>query len=113
MSLIAIMTGILAAIAVYLLMSSQLSRWLYGLILLSSAINISLLLAGRVFLAQPAFIGSSLVPNIANPLPQALVLTAIVIAFALISFSFIILMRLHRNDALTQEDDVKKAKVKL
>lgn len=111
MSLIAIMTGILAAIAVYLLMSSQLSRWLYGLILLSSAINISLLLAGRVFLGQPAFIARSVAPNTANPLPQALVLTAIVIAFALISFSFIILRRLHRNDASMQEDDVKKAKV--
>lgn len=110
MSLIAIMTGILAAVAVYLLMSSQLSRWLYGLILFSSAINVSLLLAGRVFLAKPAFIEDSFTTNVANPLPQALVLTAIVIAFALISFSFIILRRLHRYDTSMLEDDAKKEK---
>ncbi|MDI9819423.1 MULTISPECIES: NADH-quinone oxidoreductase subunit K [unclassified Legionella] len=97
MSLMAIMTGVLIAIALYLLMSKQFSRWLYGLILVSSTINIIILLAGRIFFSQPAFINAQPADKVGNPLPQAMVLTAIVISFALIAFSLIILRTLHKR----------------
>lgn len=105
MSLIAMMVGILSAIALYLLMSPQLGRWLYGFILLSSAVNISILLAGRVYLSQPAFVGGQLdMKFLGNPLPQALVLTAIVISFSLTAFVFIVLRILHKHQASMCDD---------
>ncbi len=109
MSLMALMTGIIMAIAVYLLMSPQLVRWLYGLILFSSGINICILLAGRVYFSQPAFINGHAKLQMANPLPQALVLTAIVIFFALIAFSLIIVRQLYKkmhsmDDALAADE---------
>jgi multicomponent Na+:H+ antiporter subunit C len=103
MSLIAIMVGIIMTISIYLLMSTQLINWLYGLILFSSAINICILFAGRVFLAQPAFINEKLGANMANPLPQAMVLTAIVISFALIAFSLVILRELYKENHPMQD----------
>lgn len=101
MNLLILMTGILTAVASYLLMSQQLGRWLYGLILFSSIINISILLSGRIYLSQPAFVNAHTAPPSANPLPQAMALTAIVISFALIVFSLILLRKLHKNNSLS------------
>ena len=101
MNTIAIMLGILMAVSVYLLLSTQLNRWLYGLILFSSVINMMILLLGRVYFSLPAFIIQGTQKNVGNPLPQAMVLTAIVIAFALVAFSLIVLRALyHKNHSL-------------
>ncbi|KTD32124.1 cation:proton antiporter [Legionella israelensis] len=97
MSLLIIMTGLLTSLASYLLMSRQLGRWLYGLILFSSIINITILLSGRVYLSQPAFIDDKTTSQSINPLPQAMVLTSIVIAFAVIIFSLILLHLFYKN----------------
>lgn len=105
MSLMAMMTGIIMAIAVYLLMSPQLVRWLYGLILFSSAINLCIFIAGRVYFSQPAFINGHAQFKMANPLPQAMVLTAIVIFFALIAFALIVLRQLYKK-TLSMEDEL-------
>ncbi|MCC5792654.1 MAG: NADH-quinone oxidoreductase subunit K [Legionellaceae bacterium] len=98
MNLIALVSGMLAGIAVWLLMSPQLGRWLYGLILFSSTINLVIFLAGRSDFAQPAFIEGAELSNLSNPLPQAMILTAIVIAFAVIAFSLVILRSLYQKD---------------
>lgn len=107
MNTIAIMLGILMAVSVYLLLSTQLNRWLYGLILFSSVINMVILLLGRVYFSLPAFIGQGTQEaeqHLGNPLPQAMVLTAIVIAFALVAFSLIVLRALyHQNHSLQDE----------
>ncbi|GGI90304.1 sodium:proton antiporter [Legionella impletisoli] len=105
MSSMALTIGILMALSLYLLMSQQLSRWLYGLILFSSTINLCLLIAGRVFLTDPAFINGNQLVKMGNPLPQAMVLTAIVISFALIAFSLIIVRELHKENYKNPEID--------
>ncbi|WP_133127394.1 sodium:proton antiporter [Legionella nagasakiensis] len=97
MNLLIVMTGILTSVASYLLMSRQLGRLLYGLILFSSIININILLSGRIYLSQPAFANSNM-PLSVNPLPQAMALTAIVISFALIIFFLILLRKLYKNN---------------
>ncbi len=94
MSLICLITGILVSISVYLLMSPQLSRWLYGMILFSSIINIIILLTGRIGKPLPPFINNDLFAKTANPLPQALILTAIVISFGLLAFVLVLLSKL-------------------
>lgn len=94
MSLICLLVGGLISISVYLLMSPQLSRWLYGMILFSSVINIVILLVGRTGKPLPSFVNDGLTTKMANPLPQALILTAIVISFGLLAFVLVLLRNL-------------------
>lgn len=76
------------AAGLYLALSRDVLRCVVGLALLGSAINLLLLAAGRLGSAQPAVIeaGARVLQDAANPLPQALVLTAIVIGFATTAF---------------------------
>jgi multicomponent Na+:H+ antiporter subunit C len=70
---------------VYMVLSRHLVRMLLGLSLLTTAVNLVLFQAGRIRSAQPPLIreGADRLHESADPLPQALVLTAIVIGFAL------------------------------
>ena len=81
---------------IYLLLSRNLLRSLIGLLMLSGAINLVLFASGRVGSILPPVIGAgqtALSAQDANPLPQALVLTAIVIAFAMTAVSIVIAIR--------------------
>jgi len=90
----------------YLAMSRDALRVVLGLAVLGSGMNLLLLGSGRLGSAQPAVIPLGeqvLAATAANPLPQALTLTAIVIGFALLCFCLVLVMRLI-NDSGT--DDV-------
>ena len=83
------LVGIFFAVAVYLLLSKHIIRILLGTAILSNAVNLLIFTAGRLTLEVPPIIPDNLpVPAeaTANPLPQALVLTAIVISFSLFAF---------------------------
>lgn len=84
------------AAGLYMALSRDVLRCVVGLALLGSAVNLLLLAAGRLGPAEPAVIelGSQGLSGAANPLPQALVLTAIVIGFALMCFALALVMRL-------------------
>lgn len=99
-TLLALACGALAAASVYLLLSRNALRIVLGLVVLSNAANLSLFLAGRLSAGIPPIIPpGALVPPeaAANPLPQALVLTAIVIGFALIAFVLVLLGGTYRR----------------
>ena len=83
--------GILVAVSVYLLLDVNLVRQVFGLVLLGSAINLILLLCGRLQGHFPVFISKEAHQLFANPLPQALILTAIVIGFALFAYLCVLL----------------------
>lgn len=87
------------AAGLYLALSRDVLRCVVGLALLGSAINLLLLGAGRLGPAQPSVIveGGQALQNAANPLPQALVLTAVVIGFALMCFALVLVMQLVRR----------------
>ena len=95
------------AAGLYLALSRDVLRCVMGLALLGSAVNILLLMAGRIQSPLPAVIpeGAQQLAETANPLPQALVLTAIVIGFALMCFALVLVMQLVRrvgtDDALS------------
>ena len=94
--LLAALIGLLFAGAVYLMLSRQILRILLGVVVLGNAVNLSIFTAGRVMREVPPVIPIELyVPEglIANPLPQALVLTAIVISFSLFAFLLVLGMR--------------------
>ncbi|MBI1304491.1 MAG: cation:proton antiporter [Phycisphaera sp.] len=95
-----------------LAMSRDLFRVVVGLALISSGIVLMLFSSGRVSSAEPAVIaaGEKVLPaTAANPLPQALVLTAIVIGFALICFAFILVVRVVRDAETDDAEDLRYA----
>jgi multicomponent K+:H+ antiporter subunit C len=89
--LYAIILGILCASGVYLLLRARTFPVVIGLTLISYAVNLFLFATGRLTTGAPAVIGHA--DAYADPLPQALVLTAIVIGFALIAFALILALR--------------------
>jgi len=91
--------GVMVAVAAYLLLSRSLLRILLGLLVLGNAANLSIFLAGRIGESVPPLVpaGADALAGGANPLPQALVLTAIVISFALIAFTAVLFHGAHRR----------------
>jgi multicomponent Na+:H+ antiporter subunit C len=81
---------------VYLMLSRDVLRCVLGLAVLGSGANLALFAAGRLGLEAPPLIplGETVLRAAANPLPQALVLTAIVIGFSLLCFSLVLVLRL-------------------
>jgi multicomponent Na+:H+ antiporter subunit C len=111
----AIVSGIMLAASFYLLMRRSLLRFVIGLILLSNGVNLLIFTMGRLTRAQPPVIpkGAKLPPEpFANPLPQALILTAIVISFGLLAFTLVLVYRhfaagrsIEAHDVRTSEPD--------
>lgn len=92
--LTALTVGGLAAIGLWMLLDGDLKRVVLGVAVLGNAINLAVLAAGRLGADAPAFApGGAVAAGAANPLPQALVLTAIVIGFALFAFALAVLKR--------------------
>ncbi|WP_174534557.1 Na(+)/H(+) antiporter subunit C [Micromonospora chalcea] len=76
--------GVLVAAGVTLLLERSLTRILLGIILLGNGVNLLILLGGRAGAAP--FVGSSPPGEMSDALPQAMVLTAVVITFGLTAF---------------------------
>ena len=106
----AIVSGIMLAASFYLLMRRSLLRFVIGLILLSNGVNLLIFTMGRLTRAQPPVIpkGAKLPPEpFANPLPQALILTAIVISFGLLAFTLVLVYRHFAAGRSIEADDVR------
>lgn len=99
-TLYAITFGAMLAASTYLLMARNLLRTVLGLLLLGNAVNLSIFVAGRLGSSVAPLVpeGSTALAASANPLPQALILTAIVISFSLVAFAAVLFERAH--DAL-------------
>ena len=88
--------GVLTAIGIYLLLRARSFDVILGLTFLSYATNLLIFAAGRLRAGQPPVLREGIAPTLAeytDPLPQALVLTAIVIAFAMTAVSLVLAMR--------------------
>jgi multicomponent Na+:H+ antiporter subunit C len=99
-AVIAVLVGILISAGVYLMLSRNLVRFLFGLVLVTNAANLLLFAAGRLTFARPPLVPAGLeVPQglVANALPQALILTAIVIGFGLVAFALILSARTYEE----------------
>lgn len=108
--LLAVTAGILCACGTYLLLGRQLSRIVIGIGLVGHGVNILLVLSGGDG-GEPAFIGGD-PAGFADPLPQALVLTAIVITFGVIAFLLSLAFRSWRVTADDEvEDDVEDRRI--
>ncbi|MDX1267563.1 MAG: Na+/H+ antiporter subunit C [Oceanisphaera sp.] len=90
-ALIAIIIGTLTACGVYLALRGRTFPVVLGLTLMSYAVNLFLFVMGRLAVGMPPIIRDGAV--YADPLPQALVLTAIVISFGMTAFVVILALR--------------------
>jgi multisubunit Na+/H+ antiporter MnhC subunit len=92
-ALVAVSIGVLTMAGVYLVLRSRTFSVLLGLTLLSYAVNFFVFASGRLRVSAPPIIGSVTPP--ADPLSQALVLTAIVIGFAMTAFVVVLAIAAH------------------
>lgn len=97
----ALVIGVLTATGVYMILRSRTFPVVIGLTLLSYGVNLFLFATGRLVTGGQPILGSS--EAYSDPLPQALVLTAIVIGFAMTAFLVVLSLR---NQADNQNDHV-------
>lgn len=100
---VAIVTGVLFASGTYLVLQRTLTRIVLGLTTISNGANLLLMLAGGRGGNAP-FVGGGARRRFADPMPQAMALTSIVINFAMLGF---LLALAYRSRALTGIDEVE------
>ncbi|WP_028298166.1 Na+/H+ antiporter subunit C [Olivibacter sitiensis] len=104
--LLILLIGILYASGIYLLLRRSMVKVLLGIMLMSNGANILIFLLGRITKGKPPVIdeASKIFTDIyADPIPQALILTAIVIGFGLQSFAIVLLKRVY---SIINSDDL-------
>ncbi len=97
---VALLAGVLTAAGVYLLLARHLLRVVLGVALIGTAANLVVFAAGSLTpAAAPLIPEGAAAPDgaVADPLPQALVLTAIVIGFGLAAFALALALAAHRR----------------
>ncbi|WP_306118153.1 MULTISPECIES: Na+/H+ antiporter subunit C [unclassified Roseitalea] len=108
----AFLGGLYFAVSIYLMLSQYIIRILLGAALFSNGVNLTLFTMGRITRETPplippdAYVGT---PDIANGLPQALVLTAIVIAFSLFAFLLVLVMRSYQELGTDDTEEMRRA----
>jgi multicomponent Na+:H+ antiporter subunit C len=106
---LAIVIGALYAGGIYMMLRRNIVKLIIGLALLSHAANLLIFIAGPVnglVRARPPIIesdASALIAPYADPIPQALILTAIVISFGVLAFALVLV---HRTYQLARTDDL-------
>ena len=98
----AIFVGILFTIGSYLILSNSLMRLILGTSVISHAVNLLILIMGGVKTGGPPLLGT-FHTSFTDPLPQALILTAIVINFAVTALFLVVAYRVYQT---TQTDDL-------
>lgn len=96
--------GILYGCGIYLILERSLTRVLLGLVLLANATNLLILATGGYAGLAPLFSKDTDPRDYNDPLPQALILTSIVISFAVTAFMLGII---YRTWALARQDDIQ------
>ena len=104
----ALAIGILFGIGVFQILRRNVIRSVIGLIILSNAVNLFLLSTGAYAGVAPAYVGAT--EQISDPLPQALILTAIVISMGGISFLLAMLYIISARYKTSDQDEVQGLK---
>ena len=107
--LLALASGVLYAAGIYLILRRRLAQLIIGIGLLSNGTNLLIFTAGGLTRGRPPVVpdgAQSLAGRYADPVPQALVLTAIVIGFGLLAFLLVLAHRVHATVGTDDIDDV-------
>ena len=101
-----ILAGILVASATYLILSKSVLRIIIGVSVLSHGVHLLILTMGQLKRGNIPVLEDS-VSSYTDPLPQALILTAIVISFALTAYSLILLLQNYKELGTDNTEDMK------
>jgi multicomponent Na+:H+ antiporter subunit C len=104
--LLSITIGLLYASGMYMMLRRSIVKLIIGLILLSHAANLLIFTVSRITRGNPPLIKQnemSLEGIYADPVPQALILTAIVISFGVQAFAIVLLKKVYQK---TKTDDL-------
>jgi multicomponent Na+:H+ antiporter subunit C len=110
--ILALLVGLFVAVAIYLMLSRALVRMLLGILILGNAVNLLIFVSGRLTSAVPPIVPRGEMTPVgyfANPLPQALILTAIVIGFAMFSFLIVLAFRAYQEMDADNTDHLRLA----
>lgn len=108
----AVVVGLFFAAAIYLMLSKFSIRIMLGIAILGNAVNLLLFTAGRITPEVPPIIpkgAETLDLAAANPLPQALILTAIVISFSFFAFLLVLAYRAYQEIGTDDTDGMRIA----
>ena len=108
--LLAFIIGGLYAAGLYLMMRRSIVRLIIGLVLLGQAANLLIFTLGRLTRGRPPLIpldSTDPVAPFADPLPQALILTAIVIGFGVMAFTVVLIKIAYQTVGTDDLDDMK------
>lgn len=103
-NLLAVLIGVLFSAGIYLILRRSIVKLILGIGFLTQATNLLLLWAGGLQTAKAPIVKAA-GSQYADPLPQALVLTAIVISFGLLAFFLVLIARafaVQKSDDLDQ-----------
>lgn len=107
--LFVILIGVLYSAGIYFMLRRSMVRLLLGILILGNATNLLIFLLGTITKGAPPVINQNLenFENVyADPVPQALILTAIVISFGLTSFAIVLLKRVYAMIGTDDLDDL-------
>ena len=107
--LLAILVGLLFAVGIFMILRRSILKFIIGIIFMSNATNLLVFLSAGIVPGMPVFVNesSSSTTMQTDPMPQALVLTAIVIGFGLVVF---ILALKYKFFSVTGTDDLDQLK---
>jgi multicomponent Na+:H+ antiporter subunit C len=101
--------------AIYMMLSKHIIRIVLGIALLGNGVNLVIFTAGRIVREVPPIIPEdAMVPLVetANALPQALILTAIVISFSFLTFLLVLTFRAYQALGTDNTEDMRVAEPK-
>ncbi len=105
-----ILIGVLYAVSFYLILARSLAKVLLGLLLFGQGVNLLIFTsAGLTRGSAPLIPKDGTLPAVAaDPLPQALILTAIVIGMGVMGFSLALFKKLHAQSNTVDLDTLKE-----
>lgn len=109
-TVLALLIGALYAAGLYLMMRRSIVRLIFGLVILGHAVNLLIFSAGRVTQSNPPIVpdgATEILTPFADPLPQALILTAIVIGFGLQAFALVLFRQTYRRCGAEDLDEMR------
>jgi multicomponent Na+:H+ antiporter subunit C len=108
---LAVVIGALYAAGIYMLLRRTLVKLLIGLVLLSNAANLLIFTGAGLTRGRSPVIpadATAVTPPVADPLPQALILTAIVIGFAVTAFALVLGYRVYKTLGMVDLDELQE-----
>jgi len=104
---LAIAVGSLYASGIYMILRRSIVKMIIGLTLLGNGVNLLIFLLGGIAKGKPPILSAPL-DSFADPVPQALILTAIVISFGLTSFAIVMIQKVYEVLGTDDLDRIQK-----